>query len=209
MILVWLFGIIFVSGPVGGAAYALANGFSAIETALLVSLMHLALVPVWLAVFHFLKYEVYQRRYFVRELVGRIRITKNLGKTIDKNLTEFRRKLKRWSLGTAVFGLTLLLGLAWAALIATLLKIERTIVIMPIAAGAIISGVFWSFALAGAVGFLPEPWMLYLILVVMTLALLAHGKLHEREMLREMSHSLKRLSIEMEEYPVLRRGKRR
>jgi hypothetical protein len=208
MMLVWLFGVIFVTGPVGGAAYALASDFTVWETVMLVSLMHLALVPVWLAIFHFLRYEFHQRQYLVQKLAGRTRITKSIERAINKNLIEFQRKLKRWSLGTAVFGLTFLFGLAWAVLIATLLKIEQRTILLPLAFGAVVSSVVWSFAL-GVVGFFLDPWVLYLALGVMTFAALTHGKLHEREMLREMSRSLKRLSFRMEKYTVLAKPKKR
>jgi hypothetical protein len=203
VIFVWLFGITFLLGPAVGAAHALNSGFSILETTLVISTIHVILVPVWFAVFRYLKYEFHQRRYFVRELVGKMKITKNLEKTLDKTLVDFRRRLKRWSLGIAVFGLTFLFGVSWAALIAILLKIERTAIVLSVAAGAVASSVFWTLALAGLVGFLPEPWMLYLVLGMVTLAMLTHGKLYERKMLREVSKSVKKLTLEMEEYPVM------
>jgi fatty acid desaturase len=135
-------------------------------------------------------------------------MTKKLERTIERTLSMFRRKMKRWSLGTAVFGLTFLFGVAWAALIAILLKIERAAIMLAVAAGAVASGIFWTLALAGVVGFLPEPWMLYLILGLATFAMLTHGKLHERKMLREVSKTLKRPTHRMEDYPVVDKSKK-
>lgn len=208
MVLLGLIGLTFMLGPAVGASYALANGVPAIDTAVYISLLHLALVPVWFAIIHFARYEFRRHDAFMRRMAGE-KMTKKIEKRIEDGLEQFRAKLSRWSLGTAVFGLTFLFGVSWAAMIAILLKIESLAIMPAIAAGAVASSVFWTVALAGTLGFLPDERMLYIVFGIITFALLTHGKMYERKMLGEVSGSLKEIGIDMETMPYFERERKR
>jgi uncharacterized membrane protein len=111
---------------------------------------------------------------------------------VKNAVREFERRVGQRGLGVGVIGFTFLFGVFWAAIVASLLNIKKSTIIASIAVGAVISSIFWTFALAGFVEFLPSPWMLYLIALALTLFLFAYKKIRERRLLREMSASSKK-----------------
>ncbi|MEW6222257.1 MAG: hypothetical protein AB1476_02895 [Candidatus Hadarchaeota archaeon] len=194
----WLFGILFLFGPMAGASYSLANGIPPLETAAIVSALHVALVPVWFGILRLLRYEFHYFNRITRVVFGKIKATKRLEKVAMKGLEEFERKFKGWSLGTAVFGFTFLLGVSWAALLASIMNIKLSTIFFSVAAGAAASSIFWTVALSSVGGFLPEPWMLYVIVGAITILVLVEGKIKEKRTLREMFKSLKRAGLILE-----------
>ncbi|MEM3519581.1 MAG: small multi-drug export protein [Candidatus Hadarchaeales archaeon] len=181
-----LFAITFILGPVAGASYALANGMSPLETTLTVTLFHLLLVPIWFLIFRVLRYEALR---FVR-IVGR-GWEKKLLVTVEKKFREFEERMRGVGLGVAVFFFTLLFGVSWAALLASVLNVKTSAIFPAVTAGAVVSSIFWSIALSGIVGFLPDPTLVYLVALIVAAVLAAHGKLSERKLVKELAQSLK------------------
>ncbi len=193
-----LIAFTFAFGPAMGAAFCLAEGFSIPETAFAVSAVHLALVPVWFAIFRLLKYELFYRRK-VLEKLGGPKLTQKIESVIAENLRVFERGRRRWCLGTGLFLFTFMMGVSWSALLASLLNIRVSTIFLSVAAGALASSLFWTAALSGVMPFLPETWMIFLVTGVITLGLLLHGKVRESKAVREMAKSLRRLGIKIEE----------
>jgi hypothetical protein len=194
--ILWFIGITFLLGPMAGAAYAMANNVPALETAAAISLIHVLLVPVWFAIFRLMRYEFRYYQRTVGKLSGTAKLTKRIEKIAQKGLLDFERRFRRWSFGTAVFGFTFMFGVSWAALLASVLNMEMSTIFVSVAAGAVASSIFWTFVVFSFGGFLPETWMIYLVVGVLTLMMLAHGKIRERKYLHEMSKSLKKMGIQ-------------
>jgi hypothetical protein len=197
MLAVALFLLTFAFGPAVGASHALASGVPFAETAILISAIHLLLVPIWFWIFRFLKYELRYRRWVLAKLGASVKITKRIEGMIEENLRNFERGKRRWSLGGGLFVFTFMMGVSWAALIASFLNIRASTIFPSIAAGAVATSLFWTAALSGIMPFLPETWMIFLVTGVLTLALLAHGKAGESRAVQEMSKLLRKLGIRM------------
>lgn len=195
-----LFLLTFAFGPAMGSSFALAQGFSLLDTAVAVSLIHLLLVPIWFGIFKVIRYELLYRRKILEKLEERmkIRITKRIEAAVEENIKAFECGERRWFLGTGLFTLTFLMGVSWAALLASILNIRSRTIFPSVAAGALAASLFWTAALAGIMPFLPETWMIFLVTGVLTLALLTHGKTGEIVAIREMSKTLQGLGIRME-----------
>ena len=192
IILLWLIPITFVLGP-GAIAFAFSQGLSTIETAIAVSAIHAALVPVWFGIFRLIKYEIYYKDRFVYNILKKVKASKKLGRAVDSELQEFERRVGQRGFFVGVVGFTFLFGITWAALGAYFLNIKKRTIMTAIAVGAIASSLFWTLVFAEFVGFMPSPWVLYIIGTVVVFVILGHKKLHERKLLREMSQSLKKL----------------
>lgn len=194
---VLLFLLTFAFGPAMGASFCLAEGFSPWETAVLVSVIHLILVPIWFWIFRFLKYEFFYKRRVMEKVGVRARITKKIESIVEENLRGFECGRRRWYLGTGLFTFAFIMGVSWAALVASLLNIRTSTIFPSVAAGAVAASLFWTAALSGIMPFLPQTWMIFLVTGVITFALLTHGKIKESKSIREMSKALKKLGIKM------------
>ncbi|MDI6884209.1 MAG: hypothetical protein QMD00_03625 [Hadesarchaea archaeon] len=193
-VIIWLFLMTFILGPAGGAAFAFGQGLSPLETAIAISAIHVALVPVWFGIFKFIKYEFRYKERFVRNILGKRR-SRKLKRSIEGNIRQFERRVGQLGFGVGVVGFTFLFGVSWAALGACLLNINERMIMVGIAIGAVASSIFWTIVFAGFVWFLPSPWVLYLIGTVLTFAIIGGEKLHEQKLIREMSKSLRKLGI--------------
>lgn len=196
--LLWLITITFLLGPTGATAFAFSQGLSTVETAAAVSIIHLALVPVWFGFFEMIKYSLRYEKHIVTKLVMYCgeRSSRVRGAAKGK-IQEFEHRVGQWGFGLGVIGFTFLFGVSWAALAAFMLDIKKETIVASVAVGAVTSSLFWTFAFAGLVGFVPSPWVLYLIGTVLTFAIVGHMKLHERKLIREMSKSLRKLGVKM------------
>jgi uncharacterized membrane protein len=187
--LLWLVPITFVLGPVGAIAFAFSQGLSTLETAIAVSAIHVALVPVWFGIFGLIKYELCYKNRFVCSVLKKAKASKKLGRAVDNGLRDFEQKVGQRGFFVGVVGFTFLFGITWAALGAYLLNIKKRTIMTAIAVGAIASSLFWTFVFVEFGGFLPSPWMLYAIGTVAVFVILGQSKLHERKLIREMSKS--------------------
>ncbi len=184
----------FLLGPAGAIPHSLVLGFSALETAAIVSLIHLLLVPVWFAIFSVVKYDdLYRWRITSKLIKGGERLGFDLRATVQ----DFERRAGQLGFGFGVVGFTFLLGVSWAALGASVLNIKRKTIFVSVAAGAVLSALFWTASFSWAVGFLPSPWVLYVATGLLTLFWIIHKKLHEQKLVREMRMSLRKLGVEM------------
>lgn len=156
------------------------------ETAVLVCAIHVALVPVWFGIMEALKYGVrYQNRLVQRAAgyIGRKRVIEIGAGALRK----FEQRVGQTGFGAGVVGFTFLFGVSWAALGACLLNVKKAIIVASIAIGAALSSVFWALVFGPLAVFLPNPWILYLLLIAATFGLLIYKKIRERELLRELA----------------------
>jgi len=166
---------------------------STFETAIAVSIIHVALVPVWFGVFEFIGYSMrYKNRLVSRVKEHATAKSKMVRANIDAYIQKFERRTGQFGFAIGVVGFTFLFGVSWAALGAYVLNIKRATIIASVAVGAAISSIFWTLAFAGIVEFLPSPWILYPIVMGATFALLAYKKVRERELLRKIFRPLLR-----------------
>jgi len=194
----WLILITFVLGPAGGVSFAFTQQILPLETALAVSTIHLALVPVWFGIFELLRYSLRYENHFITKFVkyGGERSRKFRAAAKDK-IQDFERRVGQWGLGLGVVGFTFLFGVSWAALAAFLLNIKKETIVASVAVGAVASSIFWIFVFARLAEYTRNPWVFYLIGTVVTFAIVGHKKIHERKLIREMSRSLRKLGVKM------------
>ncbi|MFH1821592.1 MAG: hypothetical protein ABH852_04025 [Methanobacteriota archaeon] len=193
--LLWIIVLTFLFGPIGSIPYSFSQGLSVIETAILVSAAHAAIVPIWFAILELIKYRlIYENRLIHKIASTAWTKSKRIRSGIKGNLQKFEKKVgqKRFGLGVVLF--TFNFGVSWAVLSAILLNIKKSTIIMSIAIGAVVSSVFWSLVFGGIVGFLPDPLMLYFVSIVITLVILGYQKYRERKILREISKLIKKVS---------------
>lgn len=191
--LILIIGLTFLFGPIGSIPYAFSEGLSVIETAIVVSIIHVALVPVWFAILELIRYRlIYEHRLIHKIASTAWTKSKSIRSGIEANMKKFEQRVGQEGFGIGVIGFTFMVGVSWAALSAILLNIKKNTIVISIAIGAIVSSVFWTLAFGGVVGFLPSPFMLYLISMVLTLAVFVYQKYRERKLLREISQSLKK-----------------
>ena len=197
-IIVGLIALTLLLGPVGAIPFAFAQGMSALETAIVVSLIHAALVPFWFWFFEFIGYGLrYENRLIFNLTKYAGSKVKRVGPDLRSKIQEFEWRVGQRGFGLGVIGFTFLFGVFWAALAAFLLNIKKTTIITSVTIGAVASSIFWTIAFAGVMGFLPSPWVLYLVGFGVTFAIIAHKKIYERELIQEMSRSLRKLGVKM------------
>lgn len=190
--------ITFILGPGGGISFALAQQIPALETALAVSAIHLALVPVWFGIFELLRYSIrYEDRLIAKLLKYSGERSRRLRAAAMAQLREFERRVGQWGFGLGVVGFTFLFGVSWAALAAFLLNIRKKTFMASVAVGSVASSIFWALIFAGFAGYVPSPWLIYVIGAALTFALVGHEKIRERRLIREMSRSLKKLGVKL------------
>ena len=205
MLILTLTLLIFVLGPTGAIPYALAQGLTPLETATAVSVVHVLLIPVWVGIFSVIKYDdLYQWKLTSQLIKG----GKKLGFDLKEIICEFERKSGQLGFGLVVVGFTFLLGVSWAALGASILIINKRTIFVSIAVGAVASTIFWTAAFSGALGFLPNPWLLYLNTALLTIFWDLNKQLHEQRTVREMYRSVRKLHVEMERKTKVRKKKR-
>jgi uncharacterized membrane protein len=188
----------FVLGPAGGVSFAFTQHIPPLETALAVSAVHLALVPVWFGIFELLRYSLRYENHFVTKLMkyGEARSGKLRAAAKDK-IQEFERRVGQRGFGLGVVGFTFLFGVSWAALAAFLLDIKKKTIMVSVAVGAVASSLFWTFVFAWLADYAPSPWIIYAVCTVLTLAVISHKKIRERKLIRAMSRSLRKLGVKM------------
>lgn len=194
----WLVLITFVLGPAGGVAFAFTQEIPALETALAVSAIHLALVPVWFGIFELLRYSLRYENHFITKFVkyGGAR-SRRFRAAAKEKIQEFERRVGQRGFGLGVVGFTFLFGVSWAALAAFLLDIKEKTVIVSVAVGAVASSLFWTLVFAWLADYAPSPWIIYAIGTVLTIAVISHKKIRERKLIRAMSRSLRKLGVKM------------
>jgi len=193
-----LFALTVTVGPAGSVPFALAHGISPLEAALTIGAINAAMVPMLFALFEIINYS---RRYHDR-VVSKIlafALEKSKGFRIEaaKRVTKFEHRVGQVGFGLGVMGFSFLFGNVWASAGAYLLNLKKATIIISIAMGAVASSIFWTLAFIGAVGFLPSPWILYIILTGATFSLLIYKRIRERKLYRKLSHEIHRVLREI------------
>ncbi|MEM3420952.1 MAG: small multi-drug export protein [Candidatus Hadarchaeum sp.] len=178
----------FLFGPLGSTPYCFSQGLSILETALLVSIVHAALVPIWFLILEAIRYRlIYENRLIKRIARSAWTRSERLRASLEKNTREFERRVGQKGFGIGVMAFTFTFGVSWAALAAVMLNIKKSTIIYSIAVGAVASSVFTAVTLGTVGTLLPSPWLLYLVGVGIILLIFGYQKYRERRLLRELS----------------------
>jgi len=186
-------------GPAGSAPFAFDHGMSTLETALTISAIKACMVPTIFALFEIIDYS---RRYHdrvVSKILGyALKKSRGFRGEAEKRIEKFEHRVGQVGFGLGLIGFSFLFGDVWAAAGAYLLNLKKATIIMSIAIGAVASSIFWTLAVKGVVGFLPSPWILYIILTGATFSLLVYKKIQERRLYRELHRKILRLRARRE-----------
>jgi len=186
--IIWIIGLTFIFGPIGSIPYCFSQGLSTVETAVLTSIVHAALVPIWFAVLELIRYRlIYENRLFKMIAAKAWSKSKRIRDGIEKNTKEFERRVGQKGFGLGVIAFTFTFGVSWAALAAVMLNIKKSTIMYSIAIGAVASSVFTSIALGSIGALLPSPWLLYFVGLAFILAIFGYQKYREHKLLREIS----------------------
>ncbi len=146
-------------GSIGGTAYAVANGFSNLQTIVIISLINAVLVIIWFGIIGFVvkKFKHFLERY------------KKRGVEIPFLTTRKRAR----NLTTAGLSLvaTFTVGSVWAVIGAYAVNANRWLAWAVITPCAVMAGLLWTLGSLGIISFLPSPWWLYFVAVGITIAL--------------------------------------
>lgn len=179
----WMVLLTAAMGPAGSVPFALGRGWTPWETALAVAVIHSAQVPFLFSLFELLRYG---RRYEDRLVSSLLKLaekkSKGLRREAASRIAEFERRVGQLGFGLGVVGFSFLFGNFWASLGAYVLNLRKVTIMVAITVGAVASSFFWTLAFVGVVGFLPNPWVWYLVLMGATLTLLFYKKLRERRL---------------------------
>ena len=193
-----LFALTVLLGPAGGVPFALEHGMSPLETALIVGVINASLVPMLFALFEVIDYSRrYHDRVVSKILAFALEKSRGFRSEAGKRVMEFERRVGQFGFGLALMGFSFLFGNVWASAGAYLLNLKKATIIISIAMGAVASSIFWTLAFIGAVGFLPSPWILYIILTGTTFSLLIYKRIRERKLYRKLSHEIHRVLREI------------
>lgn len=204
----WLILITLLLGPAGGVAFAFTQGFSPLETAVMISAVHMALVPLWFWFFELLEYTLRYENHLTKKIMNRYgERSAKLRNLVKSKIQEFEQRVGQWGFGAGVVGFTFLFGVSWAALAAFLLDIKKRTVMVSVTVGAVASSLFWVLVFTLSTGFVPSPWTTYLIGTILTFGVIGHKKLRERRLLEEMAKTLKKLGIRTKD--LTSRGKKK
>jgi hypothetical protein len=157
-----LFGLVLSTwafGSVGGTAYAVAHGFSNLQTIVLIALINIVLVVIWFGIIGFVA-----KRF--RNFVERYR-----EKGIEMPFLTPRKKARNLK----TMGLSLVaaftIGSLWAVIGAYAINANKWVAWAVITPSAVMAGLLWTLGSLGIISFLPSPWWLYLVAVGVTIAL--------------------------------------
>ncbi|MGC8817311.1 MAG: hypothetical protein ACP5PX_05880 [Candidatus Hadarchaeum sp.] len=177
----------FIFGPLGSTPYCFSQGLSIIETAVLVSIVHAALVPIWFLILEVIRYRlIYENRLLRRITSGAWAKSGSIRARLERNAKEFERRVGQKGFGLGVVVFTFTFGVSWAALAAVMLNIKKSTIIYSIAIGAVASSVFTAVALGTIGTLLPSPWLLYLVGAGAILVIFGHQKYRERRLLHRL-----------------------
>ncbi len=138
-----------VFSPVGGTAYAVAQGFSSIQTVALIAAMNAIIVVLWFGIVGFFARRL--ERVLMRRRTVHVPIVK-------------RRKVGHLTIAEVGF-IAFVAGSVWAVIITYMTNVNKLVawaVITPCTVG---SGLLWTLGSLGVIPFLPSPWWLYLMAV--------------------------------------------
>jgi len=164
-----------------------------VETAIVLSVVHAALVPVWFAILELIRYRLIYENRLVNKFVTRAWTrSRRIRSGVETNMREFERRVGQKGFGIGVILFTFTFGISWAVLSAVLLNIKKNTIMVSIAIGAVLSSVFTSLVLGGLSNLLPSPWLLYLIGLFAIVFVFGYQKYRERKVLREIARKAKK-----------------
>jgi hypothetical protein len=152
LVLIGLFFSTLLFGSVGGTAYAVAHGFSTSATIISICIIN-AIIAALL--------------FGIAGVIS-ARLLKYLGKE--------RKKLekKRGPLSTlGVGGISFVFGSLWAVIVAYTINVRGASALASIMVGGVLGGLLWTLGSLGIIWFLPNPWILYVVMVCVMGAIVA------------------------------------
>lgn len=146
-------------GSAGGTAYAVANGFSNLQTIVIIALINVMLVAIWFGIIGLAakKFEHFLERYRKRG--------------VEIPFLSPRKKAR--NLKTAGLGLVaaFTIGSMWAVIGVYAINANKWLAWAMITPSSVTAGVLWTLGSLGIIPFLPSPWWLYFAAVGLTIAL--------------------------------------
>lgn len=178
----------FVFGPLGSIPYSFSHGLSMAETVVLISAVHVAMVPVWFAILELIKYRLVYENRLVKKIFARAGLRPGkIRSRIEANLRDFERRIGQTGFGLGVIVFTFTFGVSWAVLSSVLLNIKKNTIVYSIVIGALTSSIIMTLVLGTVGSLLPSPYLLYVIGLIVALGIFGRQKYRERKLLREIS----------------------
>lgn len=145
-------------GSVGGTAYAVANGFSNLQTIVIIALINAVLVIIWFGIIGFVvkKFKHFLERY------------KKRGVKIP--LLTPRKKARNLATTGLWVVAAFTVGSMWAVIGAYAVNANKWLAWAVITPCAVTAGLLWTLGSLGIITFLPSPWWLYFAAAGFTIA---------------------------------------
>jgi len=170
-----LFGL-FIStwafGSVGGTAYAVANGFSTLQTIVLVASINAVLVIIWFGIIGFVakRFKHFLKRY-----------EKGDAEIPFLNTRERARNLRTMGLSLVA---AFTVGSVWAVIGTYAVNANKWLAWVVITLCAVTAGLIWTLGSLGIIPFLSSPWWLYFVAVGITITLVGRKVYQNFEQIR-------------------------
>jgi len=166
-------------GSVGGTAYAVANGFSNLQTIVTIALINALLVIIWFGIIGFVvkKFKHFMERYKKRGVEIPFLTTR-------KSARNFK---------TAGLGLVaaFTVGSMWAVIGTYAVNANKWLAWAVITPCAVTAGLIWTLGSLGIVPFLPSPWWLYFVAVGVTIALVGRKVYQNFDQVKRMIRQIR------------------
>ena len=147
-------------GSVGGTAYAVANGFSNLQTIVIIAVINAVLVIIWFGIIGFVvkKFKHFLERYNKR--------------SVEIPFLTTRKRAR--NLATAGLGLAtaFTVGSMWAVIGVYAMNANKWVAWAVITPCAVMAGLLWTLGSLGIIPFLPSPWWLYFVAAGITITLI-------------------------------------
>ena len=171
-------------GSVGGTAYAVAHGFSNLQTILIIALNNTLLVVLWFGIIGFGTKKI--RNFLERYRKKGIKIPFLL------------HREKAGSLTTVGLGLmsAFTLGSMWAVIGAYAINAKKWQAWAAITSGDVTAGFIWTLVSLGIIHCLPSPWWLYCVAVGLTIAFVGRKMYQNFEQIKEVWRQIRGTRVE-------------
>lgn len=179
-------------GPIGAVPYAIEQGVSTPYAVIIVCFINVALVPVWFQVLEIFGYSKRYSNYLTSRARGFIiRKSKKL-RSLRAYIHEFERRFGHFGFFIGVAAFSFVFGTLWASAGAYFLNLKKRPAMASISIGVIANTIVFGLASIGALGFLPDPRLLYVGPIGAIVIFYFYGRMRERKMLQASLKQLKK-----------------
>lgn len=166
-------------GSVGGTAYAVAHGFSELQTIVIIALINTLLVVIWFGIIGLIAKKI---RHFLERYKKR-----------GVKIPFLTPRKKARNLATAGLGVVaaFTIGSFWAVVGAYAINANKWVAWAVITPSAVTAGLLWTLGSLGIIPFLPSPWWLYLVAAGVTIALVGRKVYQNFEQIRMVMRQIR------------------